>query len=294
MAEKDMTNKILESKNKVFADMVNGLLFGGETIIKEDELTPADKESHYKADGKIRSQERDVAKFWMNAAIKMALVGFENQSDTDEFMALRVIGYDGADYRSQYKAKKNSKNKKCYPVITLVIYFGKKDWKYGKNLHSCLDIPPELLPFVNDYKMNFYSIKDMTKKQIEQFQSDFRVIAEFFHALNNGEEYHPTDRKLEYPEEVIDMISVFSGDERFRDEYNSMTDETKQGGVSMCEIYDKIQQEGITIGKAEGRKEGILMTLVELVKDGILTLAEAAKRANMTVEEFEIQSGLKA
>ncbi|MBR2175485.1 MAG: hypothetical protein IJ861_00885, partial [Clostridia bacterium] len=99
---------------------------------------------------------------------------------------------------------------------------------------------------------------------------------------------------LEYPEEVIDMISVFSGDERFRDEYNSMTDETKQGGVSMCEIYDKIQQEGITIGKAEGRKEGILMTLVELVKDGILTLAEAAKRANMTVEEFEIQSGLKA
>ena len=161
-----------------------------------------------------------------------------------------------------------------------------------------LDIPPELLPFVNDYKMNFYSIKDMTKEQIEQFQSDFRVIAEFFHALNNGEEYHPTDRKLEYPEEVIDMISVFSGDERFRDEYNSMTDETKQGGVSMCEIYDKIQQDGIAIGEARGIKEGeargILKTLVSLVKKGIITLAQAAEQANMTVEEFEIQSGLKA
>ncbi|MBR2175544.1 MAG: hypothetical protein IJ861_01180, partial [Clostridia bacterium] len=90
----------------------------------------------------------------------------------------------------------------------------------------------------------------------------------------------------EYPEEVIDMISVFSGDERFRDEYNSMTDETKQGGVSMCEIYDKIQQ--------EGEARGILKTLVSLVKKGIITLAQAAEQANMTVEEFEIQSGLKA
>lgn len=232
MAEKDITNKMLESKNKVFADIVNGLLFDGKAVIKEDELTPADKESHYKADGKIRSQERDVAKLWMNSTIKVALFGFENQSGDDEFMALRIIGYDGADYRIQYTAKKTGadKRKKAYPVITLVIYFGKKDWKYGKTLHSCLDIPEQLLPFVNDYKMNFYSVKDMTNEQIEKFQSDFRVIAEFFHALNNGEEYHPTEQKLEYPEEVIDMISVFSGDERFRNEYNSMTEETKQGG----------------------------------------------------------------
>lgn len=66
----------------------------------------------------------------------------------------------------------------------------------------------------------------------------------------------------------------------------------------MCEIYDKIQQEGIAIGeergKAEGEVIGILKTLVELVKDGIITLSDAAKRANMTVEEFEKKSGLKA
>lgn len=46
-------------------------------------------------------------------------------------------------------------------------------------------------------------------------------------------------------------------------------------------------------GKEEyekGEKIGILKTLVQLVKDGILTLAEAAKRANMTVEDFKIQT----
>ena len=292
MGQKDMTSKMLESNNDVFADMLNGFLFSGNTVVNESELTPADKESHYKAEGKIRNQERDISKRWHKATIQIALFGYENQSDDDEFMALRVIGYDGADYRSQYKAKKTGENGtgKAYPVITLVIYFGNKDWKHGTNLHSCLEIPPELLPFVSDYKVNFFSIKDMTKEQIEKFHSDFKVIAEFFHALNNGEDYHPTDQKLNHPEEVIDMISVFSGDERFRDEYNSMTDENKEGGVTMCEIYDKIQQDGIAIGEARG----ILKTLVELVKDGILTLAEPAGRANMTVEEFESQSGLKA
>ena len=43
-------------------------------------------------------------------------------------------------------------------------------------------------------------------------------------------------------------------------------------------------------GRAEGRAEGIeigeLRTLAGLVKDGILTLADAAKRVHMTEEEF--------
>ncbi len=304
LAEKDITTKTLESHNQVFADIVNGLLFGGEAVLNADDLTPADKDSHYKTDGKIRSQERDVSKFWHNANIKIAFIGIENQVVPDELMPVRILSYDGAVYRNQYRQKKKSKNKKCCPVITLVIYFGKEDWKYGKNLLSCLEIPPPLLPFVSDYKMNLYSIKDMTKDQIENFQSDFRMIAEFFYAFNNGTDYYPTDQKLDYPEEVLDMISVFTGDERFREEYNSMPAETKEGGISMCEIYDKILREGEArgeaigeargqaIGEARGEARGFLRALAELVKDGILTLSDAAKRADMTVDEFQNKTGL--
>ena len=43
----------------------------------------------------------------------------------------------------------------------------------------------------------------------------------------------------------------------------------------------------------EGMNKGILETLVGLVKDGFISLAEAAKRANMTVSEFEDKTGLK-
>ena len=48
--------------------------------------------------------------------------------------------------------------------------------------------------------------------------------------------------------------------------------------------------EGISIGKTEGisigRAEGIVSSMISLVRDGLLDLAEGAKRANLTQEEF--------
>ena len=44
----------------------------------------------------------------------------------------------------------------------------------------------------------------------------------------------------------------------------------------------------------EMKEEGRAELLVELVKDGILSVAEAASRANMEVAEFEAKTGLKA
>ena len=51
------------------------------------------------------------------------------------------------------------------------------------------------------------------------------------------------------------------------------------------EEYEKGKAEG----EADGEKKGKLRTLLELVKDGLLTITQAAERANMTVEDFEIQ-----
>ena len=46
--------------------------------------------------------------------------------------------------------------------------------------------------------------------------------------------------------------------------------------------------------RLEGRLEGQLGTLAGLVKDGILSIAVAAERSNMTVPEFEAKTGIKA
>lgn len=117
VAEKDITEKILESYNDVFADIVNVLLFDGEQVIHPDELEDQAPRSAYKADGKIREIERDVSKRWTKNNIRIACVGLVNQSEPDATMPLRVIGYDGAEYRSQLT--KENRNAPLYPVVTL-------------------------------------------------------------------------------------------------------------------------------------------------------------------------------
>ena len=71
------------------------------------------------------------------------------------------------------------------------------------------------------------------------------------------------------------------------------------GGEILELEADKILNRGIDIGRTEGRTEGIseglsigrtegiINSMISLVRDGLLDLAEGAKRANMTQEEFE-------
>ena len=119
MTEKDITEKTLESYNDVFADIMNVLLFQGANIVRENELTNAQPRSYYKADGRIREQERDVSKYWRKSKIQIAMLGIENQTKEDADMPLRIIGYDGAAYRNQIKKGQRAR----YPVTSIVLYF---------------------------------------------------------------------------------------------------------------------------------------------------------------------------
>ena len=47
-------------------------------------------------------------------------------------------------------------------------------------------------------------------------------------------------------------------------------------------------------GVEKGIEKGRIKTLAELVKDGILTIVQAATRAQMTEEEFIEKAGLRA
>ena len=59
----------------------------------------------------------------------------------------------------------------------------------------------------------------------------------------------------------------------------------------MCEVLDRVEargmEKGIAKGREEGIKEGTINVLISLVKDGILSISDAAKRADMSVAEFK-------
>ena len=115
MGEKDITEKVLEDHNDVFADIINGLLFAGEQRVLPGALENTVIHSHYKAeDEKVHELERDVAKYWKEREVQLAICGIENQSTIEKNMPFRIIGYDGAAYRSQLQ---QNRTKITYQMI---------------------------------------------------------------------------------------------------------------------------------------------------------------------------------
>ena len=117
----------------IFSDIVNVLLFDGEQRVEENSLVNVAVHSQYKDDkDKLHEQERDVAKYWKERDIEIALYGIENQTEIERRMPLRIFGYEGASYRMQFDKKKVA------PVITLVLYFGtEKRWNSSRNCLNC-------------------------------------------------------------------------------------------------------------------------------------------------------------
>lgn len=279
MAEKDITEKNLEALNDVFADIVNVLLFKGEQVINEKDLEADTTKSMFKADGKIHEQERDVSKFWKNGEIRISILGIENQTAQDSDMPLRVISYDGASYKQQLLDKKQ---KKRYPVATLVLYFGTEEkWSKAKHLYDCFEVPEKLKPFVNDYKINVFNIAFLSPKTIAMFKSDFKIIAEYFRAKRLNQKYKGSKEKLKHANETLKMFSALTGDDSFEKVYNAGN--FKKGGITMCDVVERIRNDGRTEGRTE-EQERIIMNLIE---SNAGTIEQIAAWVKLPVKEVQ-------
>ena len=235
MGQKDITEKLLEDYNDVFADIVNVLLFHGNRIVKEESLKETMVKSQYKAEaGKLHEQERDVAKYWQEGNALVAICGLENQTVEEKYMPLRVFSYDGASYRRQLLPG-NDKNP-IVPVVSLVLHFGMKEWSSPHNLKGVIDIPKELEPYVNDYKANIFNIAFLDDETVQMFQSDFRIVADFFVQKRKNKDYVPDEHKIKHVDEMLKLLQVLTGDDR----YNVKFSETeKEDGVKMCDVMEK-------------------------------------------------------
>ena len=277
MGEKDIAEKTLESYNDVFADIVNGLLFDGEQVVKEDELEAESEHSMYKADGKLHEQERDVAKYWKNGEIRIALYGLENQTVADPDMPLRVFSYDGAAYRNQLNLEKEQKR---YPVITLVLYFGDARWKKPVTLFECLNIPEKLKPFVNDYTINLFEICTLTDSQISCFKSDFKVVADYFVKRNKVPDYRGTKDVIKHVDEFFNSMKVLTNDNTFETVYNENISKGT-GGVTMDRFLNSVMEKGVQKGLTSGKAE----IIQEMIKKGNMSVEQIASILKLPVEK---------
>ena len=269
MAEKDITQKVLEQYNDVFMDIVNVLLFNGEMVVRADDLIDLPTSSSKKIGRKINYQDRDVAKYWQGNKINIAMFGLENQTDPDKLMPLRVISYDGAEYG--WQSNRKNKDKPKYPVITLVLYMGHKGrWNYPKNIMGIVDVDERLKPYVNDYKINLFEIAYLPEEKRKLFKSDFRVVVDYLYQVRKNNKYEPEMYKIEHIDEVLNLMSAMTSDNRFDEVIEEVHEKEAK---YMCEVIDimldKGWQEAIDSGMQQGLEKGMQQGLEKGMQQGL-------------------------
>ena len=299
-----------------FADAFNYAVFGGEHVVRADELKPVDSASFASLPkNKTIEKHRDGIKLWQAMSDEhaaYALFGIEGQTNVHYAMPVRCMLYDALTYAEQVgrlgKERRNGvggtsqetsaeflsgmgPSDKLVPVITLVVHFGLGEWDGQTSLHAMLGpCDKRLLAFAPDYHINLISPASMNEDDFCRFETDLGLVLEY----------------IRYSKDKEKLNSLIAGDVRFTNVdaetarlINVLTDSRLEIGpgeetVDMCKAIEDMRKEAMDEGRREGRRdgrrEGMLAALDGLVRDGVITLAEAARRSGLTAEEFAAEA----
>ena len=249
------------------------------------------------------------------------MLGIENQTEVHYAMPVRNMIYDALQYGNQVSAiaaqhtkEKNAatpaefisgfhKSDKLRPVITLVVHFGADPWDGATSLHEMMDLPrEEMRAFIQDYKIHLIDPAAIEPEELEKFSSSLREVLGCIKYSNDKEKLSSFIRNNSRMILEINAARVIQAITKVTIDLSEETED-----VDMCKAIEDMMQdsraegmaegiakglaegkaEGLVKGKAEGRTEGILFALTGLVRDGVLSIKEAAFRANMTESAFE-------
>ena len=291
--QKDLPEKLLEEYNDVFMDIVNVLLFGGEQVIKEDELQDFLPVSQYKAEkGVLHEEERDIGKRWTMGSFVVSSIGLENQNKYFRNMPVRVIGYDGANYREQLL---DNEYGNVYPVVTLVLNFTMHRWKKNLTLYECMKIPDKMKQYINDYRINVFDIAFLSDEQIEMFQSDFKIVAKYFADRRRKRKFKFPTKFPKHVDEVMKLLTALTGDVRFTEGWKTDSDglHKEEEGENMAEKWiDEIEERGVVRGIEQGKREGKIEGKIEAYNDAGFSIDVIAEKVGTTIEKVKQVLGM--
>ena len=109
-----------------------------------------------------------------------------------------------------------------------------------------MDIPKEFKVYVQDYKVMVFDIAFLEDEVIERFTSDFKIVAKFFKNKRLGKLDSFGNDKIIHVQELMDILSVFSGDNRYKDiKLELMNKKAKGESINMCIVIQTWEERGI-------------------------------------------------
>ena len=89
---------------EIFADLVNGVLYHGEQIVKPQELSEQDGELRSISGDDVKKAIRDKVRLWNGTVL--AVLAVENQTRVDYRMVIRAMLTESMAYDKQWKKLK--------------------------------------------------------------------------------------------------------------------------------------------------------------------------------------------
>lgn len=200
----DITMKEWLEIPEVFAELFNGAVLKGKRKIRCEDLL--ERNSDYVVSIKNKNGEqvyeekfRDVVNR-CDSELGLMVLAVENQEDVCNIMPVRNMMYDAMCYeknireivaRNENEGKKISftqvidEDQKIMPLVTVVLYTGKKKWTGPKTLSEMWNISDEtkeiLKNDLNDYKIHIIDANHMEQEEIENYKGD---VKSFFYILS--------------------------------------------------------------------------------------------------------------
>lgn len=284
MGKEDVyTSDYLENA-EVFADLVNGVLYHGEQVVKPGELSEQDGELRSVSEGTVKKTIRDKVRLWKGAAI--VVLSVENQTRVDYRMVIRAMLSESMAYDRQWKKlrekwrrerRKQSgaekerltsdefisgmrKEDKFMPVITIVVYYGKeKPWDGARTLHELLDVEgyeEKIFPFVSNYRLNLFDYHEY--EEFGQFRSELQSVFEFLRY--SGEKEQMKKKLKEHREQYEELSSqakiLLTKLTNIKKIPGVSGEAFERGEFSMCKAFEDMKEEGKIEGRIEGKIEG--------------------------------------
>ena len=327
MGKPDVALKVWLGDLARFAELFNAILFDGKHVIDASQLEKDNIEYDMIVTDNADSQKavqsfRDIVMIWKDEFI-LAILACENQEQINYGMPVRTMLYDSMEYTEQIRQISNkiknmvSDNKesdkknrsipdiyysrklnqhKLTPVITLVVYYGDKEWDAPVELYDMLDInrdigeDEDVLSVLKEYVPN-YKINLVIPCKLP----DYKVFSTDLHMVFYMLKYKKDRRKFNefvsehdsffrtIPDDTLDVIKILlKTGERFDDKVKQLKamNKDEEGSTDLMCIFDEIYEDGVAQGVAQGAS-----IIIESIIDVLSTKGKVSGELEERIKE---------
>lgn len=319
MGKADVNVNIWLSEKNRFANLFNGVIYGGENVILPEDLEEVNPVSSVNVKnrvGKTKSMKkyRDIIMRWKNQAT-LVLLANEAQDKIHYAMPHKVMLYDGMDYETQIRnnwecftegqrqAKKTGQTlehltageylsrfrriDRLTPIISLVFYYGSEPWDGPVDLYDMFRLEGTekekaiLEKYLPNYRINLVDAERL--EETERFSEDLQVILTMlkYRKDKDGLRNYVNENKQFF--QKVDHETSQAMKAFLNMKQIPGETENEEEIINMCEAIQEMYDDGVR----DGMKRGIQQGRDDLLKEKVKRKLQKQKSLEQIADELE-------